>query len=133
MGDVKITASTKRVLVGQGILIATLLAMIAASCGEKSHAPNALKIGFHGVDVTLTATAPVTVKRAVLNARSGDGRCDSDAPVIKTDEGSVEIHKVPVTLRTGDHINIRWNPECGAVYKSEITTDEDDYKVNFVP
>lgn len=133
MGDVKITASTKRVLIGQRILVATLLAMIAASCGEKSHVPNALKIGFRGVDVTLTATAPVTVKRAVLNARSGDGRCDSDAPVIKTDEGSVEIHKVPVTLRTGDHINIRWNPECGAVYKSEITTDEDDYKVNFVP
>jgi hypothetical protein len=130
---VRTKASTKRGICGLLILVAALLTMIAASCREKSHAPNAIRIGFHGVDVTLTATAPVTVKRAVLNARTGDGRCDSDAPVIKTDDASVEIHKVPISLRTGDHIDIRWNPECGAVYKAEITTDEDDYKVNFVP
>jgi len=86
-----------------------------------------------GVDVTLTATAPVTIKRAVLNARKGDGRCDSGASVIKTDAGSQEIHKLPISLRSGDHISIRWNPECGAIYKAEITTDEDVYKVNFVP
>jgi hypothetical protein len=125
-------AGTKPRLTGK-VRIAALLAMIAASCGKKSQAPNALKIEFHGVDVKLTASAPVTVERAVLNARTGDGRCDSDAPVVKTDEGSVEIHKVPISLRSGDQVNIRWNPECGAVYKAEIKTDEDDYKVNFVP
>jgi hypothetical protein len=97
---------------------------------EEISCTDALKIAFHGVDVTLTASAPVTVERAVLNARTG--RCDSDAPVVKTDEGSVEIHKVPISLRSGDQVNIRWNSECGAVYKAEIKTDEDDYKVNFV-
>jgi hypothetical protein len=126
-------ASTKRELSLRRRLVAALLAMIAASCGEKSHAPNALKIAMQGVAVSLTATAPVTIKRAVLNARAGDGRCDSDTPPIKTDDGSLEIHKVPVSLRTGDHISIRWNPECGAIYKAEITTDEDVYHVHFVP
>jgi hypothetical protein len=43
--------------------------MIAASCEEKTRAPNALKIAMHGVDLTLTATTPLTIKRAVLNAR----------------------------------------------------------------
>jgi hypothetical protein len=42
--------------------------MIAASCEEKTRAPNALKIAMHGVDLTLTATTPLTIKRAVLNA-----------------------------------------------------------------
>jgi hypothetical protein len=131
--DVRIKASTKRGPTSQRILVAALLGMIAASCGEKSHAPNALRIAMHGVDLTLTATMPVTIKRAVLNARTGDGRCDSDAPPIKTDDGSMEVHKVPASLHAGDHISIRWNPECGAVYKAEITTDENDYKLNFVP
>ena len=111
-------ASTKRGLTRQRVLVAVLLAMLAASCEEKLRKPNALKIAMHGVDLTLTATTPVTIKRAVLNARAGDGRCDSDAPVIKTDDGSQEVHKLPISLRTADHISIRWNPECGAVYKA---------------
>ncbi len=127
------TASRKRGLTRQRILVAVLLAMIAASCEEKTRAPNALKIAMHGVDLTLTATTPLTIKRAVLNARAGDGRCDSDAPLIKTDDGSQEVHKLPTSLRTGDRISIRWNPECGAIYKAEITTDQDVYKLNFVP
>jgi hypothetical protein len=131
--DLRTKASTKRGLTSQRILVAALVGMIAAFCGEKSHTPNGLRIAMRGVDLTLTATMPVTIKRAVLNARTGDGRCDSDAPPIKTDDGSMEVHKVPVSLHAGDHISIRWNPECGAVYKAEITTDENDYKLNFVP
>jgi hypothetical protein len=129
---VRTKASTKRGLTRQRVLVAVLLAMLAASCEEKLRKPNALKIAMRGVDLTLTATTPVTIKRAVLNARAGDGRCDSDAPVIKTDDGSQEVHKLPISLRIADHIS-RWNPECGAVYKAEITTDEDVYKLNFVP
>jgi hypothetical protein len=128
---VRTTANRKRGLTRQRIVVTVLLAMIAASCEEKTRAPNA--IAMHGVDLTLTATTPLTIKRAVLNARAGDGRCDSDAPLIKTDDGSQEVHKLPTRLHTGDHISIRWNPECGAIYKAEITTDQDVYKLNFVP
>ena len=131
--DVRTNARIKRGVAWRPILVAALLVTIAASCGEKSHAPNALRIAMHGVDLTLTATTPVTIKRAVLNARTGDGRCDSDAPPIKTDDGSMEVHKIPASLRTGDHVSIRWNPECGAVYKAKVTTDENDYKLNLVP
>jgi hypothetical protein len=106
--------------------------MTAVSCAKKS--PNALRIAMRGVDLTLIATMPVTIKRVVLNAHAGDGRCDSDAPPVTGNGGfEQEVHKVPVGLRTGDQISLRWNPQCGAIYKADVTTDQGVYNLNFVP
>jgi hypothetical protein len=108
-----------------------LLAAAAVSCAKKT--PNAIRAAVRGVNLTLTATMPVRIERLVLNAHTGDGRCDSAAsPSGTSGEFDQEVHKVPASLRTGDQIIIRWNPSCGAIYKAEVKTDEDVYNLNFI-
>jgi len=108
-----------------------LLVTTAVSCAKKT--PNAIRAAVRGANLTLTATMRVKIERLVLNAHTGDGRCDSAAsPPATGGEFDQEVHKVPVGLRTGDQITIRWNPSCGAIYKAEVTTDEDVYNLNFI-
>jgi hypothetical protein len=107
------------------------LAATAARCAKKT--PNAIRAAVRGVNLTLTATIPVKIERLVLNAHTGDERCDSAASPSGTNgEFDQEVHKVPVNLRTGEQISIRWNPSCGAIYKAKVTTDEDVYNLNFI-
>jgi hypothetical protein len=113
------------------IAVMLLLAATAGSCSKKT--PNAIRAAVRGVNLTLTAMMPVRIERLVLNAHTGNGRCDSAASLSgRSGEFDQEVHKVPVSLRTGDQISIRWNPSCGAIYKAEVTTDEDVYNLNFI-
>jgi hypothetical protein len=113
------------------IALVALVATAAASCAKKTS--NAIRAAVRGVNLTLTATMPVKIERVVLNAHTGDGRCDSAAPPASTNgEFDQEVHKVPTSLRTGERLILRWNPSCGAIYKAEVTTDEDVYHLNFI-
>ena len=113
------------------IAVMLLLAAIAGSCAKKNS--NAIRAAVRGVNLTLTATMAVKIERLVLNFHTGDGRCDSAASLSGTSgEFDQEAHKVPVSLRTGDQISIRWNPCCGPIYKAEVTTNEDVYNLNFI-
>ena len=113
--------------IAAGVLVATA----ALSCAKKTS--NAIRAAVRGVNLTLTATMPVKIERVVLNAHTGDGRCDSAAPPASTSgEFDQEVHKVPRSLRTGEQLILRWNPSCGAIYKAEVTTDEDVYHLNFI-
>src|SRR5215469_1229286 len=113
------------------IAMGVLAATAGMSCAKKT--PNAIRAALRGVNLTLTATIPVKIERVVLNSHTGDGRCDSAAtPVSKSGECDQEVHKVPTTLRTGEQVILRWNPSCGAIYKAEVTTDEDVYQLNFI-
>jgi hypothetical protein len=113
------------------IALVALAATAAASCAKKTS--NAIRAAVRGVNLTLTATMPVKIERVVLNAHTGDGRCDSAAPPASTNgEFDQEVHKVPTSLRTGEQLILRWNPSCGAIYKAEVTTDEDVYHLNFI-
>ena len=128
-----VTGGSNNRRTGWRITVAMVLALAAGSCAEKPRTKDALQYTMHGVDLTLTATAAVKIKRVVLNGRFGDGRCDSAAPLISADEGSEDIHKLPASLLAGDRATLRWNPGCGAVYKAQVKTDEDVYNLNFVP
>jgi hypothetical protein len=113
------------------IALVALAATAAASCAKKTS--NAIRAAVRGVNLTLTATMPVKIERVVLNAHTGDGRCDSAAPPASTNgEFDQEVHKVPTSLGTGEQLILRWNPSCGAIYKAEVTTDEDVYHLNFI-
>lgn len=112
------------------IAVGVLIATAAVSCAKKNS--NAIRAAVRGVNLTLTATMPVKIERVVLNAHTGDGRCDSAAPPASTGEFDQEVHKVPTSLRTGEQLVLRWNPSCGAIYKAEVTTDEDVYHLNFI-
>jgi hypothetical protein len=113
------------------IAVGVLVATAAVSCSKKTS--NAIRAAVRGVNLTLTATMPVKIERVVLNARTGDGRCDSAATSASANgEFDQEVHKVPMSLRTGEQLILRWNPSCGAIYKAEVTTDEDVYYLNFI-
>jgi hypothetical protein len=115
------------------VAVAALVAMTVLSCARRK-SPNALTIAMRGVNLVLTATTPVTIERLVLNAHTGDGRCDSAAPPPVKAQGEFdrEVHRVPVSLRTGDRVSFRWHPACGAIYKAEVTTDQGVYNLNFI-
>jgi hypothetical protein len=111
--------------------VLTLVVTAAASCAKKT--PNAIRAAVRGVNLTLTAMMPVKIERVVLNAHTGDGRCDSAAPPASTNgEFDHEVHKAPTSVRTGEQLILRWNPSCGAIYKAEVTNDEDVYHLNFI-
>jgi hypothetical protein len=113
------------------IAAAILLAATMLACAKRT--PNAIRVAVRGVNLIVTATMPVKIERLVLNAHTGDGRCDSAASLSGTGgEFDHEVHKVPASLRTSDQVVIRWNPPCGAIYKAQITTDEDVYNLDFI-
>lgn len=113
------------------IAVVVLVATVAVSCAKKTSIE--FRAAVRGVNLTLTAMTPVKIERVVLNAHTGDGRCDSAAPPASTNgEFDHEVHKVPTNLRTGEQLILRWNPSCGAIYKAEVTTDEDVYHLNFI-
>ena len=97
--------------------------------------PNVLRFAMRGVNLTLTATALVTVSWVVLNGHSGDGRCDSDATPANRNGGfEQEVHKAPVSLHAGDKISLRGGtPSVARFIRPTSTTDRGVYNLNFVP